>query len=307
MSDMGHHGGHGGHMHAGHGGDGGGFAQSFTHGGHQHHGFFSHLLGLDHDHGHHLHGGHQHGGQGVHTDPTPQGSPSWSSPLQAVKLSDVLQGINVTPNVLFLFLFFAFFGWLFVIYWVRHHDPMAHTQIGQSRRWGYASTATVDRQIVAGMRHAVPIRTSPYTGDVYVPTGTLAPVAGMASSAMAAVPGSAPVSGVAQREPAATAAGGSAPPAPFGAPASSPELVGPSMGPVPQVPAPSEPAVAAGPVMAPVPAFSGTPGGFPLAPPASAPLPAAAAAGQIGGQAMGAYCVPVQTPDGPRVKTVTSR
>src|SRR5215471_18994466 len=98
MGDMGHHGGgHHGHMHAGHGGDGMGATQQIgiTHGQHQH-GFLAHLLGLDHDsHGHHGHGHAQH--QGVPQDKTPQGSISWASPLQALKLSDVFQGINVTP------------------------------------------------------------------------------------------------------------------------------------------------------------------------------------------------------------------
>lgn len=167
MSDMGHQGGHGGHMHPGQGGDGAGFSQAMgvAHG-HHHHGFLAHLLGLDHDaHGHHHHGHATH--QGVPIDGNPQGSPSWSSPLQAIKLADLFQGINVTPNVMFLVLFIGFAAWLGVIYWVRHHEPMANQVLGNTG--GYSTTAAEDRRLVAGMRYAVPIRTSASTGSVYVP------------------------------------------------------------------------------------------------------------------------------------------
>lgn len=176
MSDMGH-GGHQGHLHAGHGGDGMGASQSLggTHGGHNQ-GFVSHLLGLDHDnHGHHGNHGHvQH--QGVAMDKTPQSAFSWSSSLQAIKLSDIFQGINVTPNVMFLILFAGFTAWLGVIYFIRHHEPMANSVLGTGG--GYSTTAAADRKLVAGMRYAVPIRTGNTTGAVYVPnSGAEAPPA----------------------------------------------------------------------------------------------------------------------------------
>jgi hypothetical protein len=107
----------------------------------------------------------------VPQDKTPQGSPSWSSPLQALKVSDVFQGINVTPNVMFLILFAGFAAWLAVIYWVRHHEPLANQVLGSGG--GYSTTAQIDRQLVAGMRYAVPIRTSHSTGAVYVPNSGL--------------------------------------------------------------------------------------------------------------------------------------
>lgn len=183
MSDMGHHGGHHGHLHAGHGGDGMGASQAMgSHGQHGHHGFLSHLLGLDHDsHGHHGHAQHQ----GVPIDKTPQGSISWASPLQAIKLSDVFQGINVTPNTMFLVLFGGMAAWLGVIYWIRHHEPLANQVLGTGG--GYSTTAAADRQLVAGIRNAVPIRTGAQTGAVYVPnSGPVAPTA--TSGAYAASP-----------------------------------------------------------------------------------------------------------------------
>lgn len=162
---MSEHGGHGhGHMH--HGGDGGSFSQALGvdqghHG--QHHGFLSHLLGLDgHDHGHHGH--HQLPG-GI--DQSPQSSASWTSPLQGLKLEHALQGINVTPNTLFLFLFIGMGIWLYVVYFVRHHEPLANQVLGTGA--AHSATAASDRHIVAGIRNAVPVRTGPTTGEIYVP------------------------------------------------------------------------------------------------------------------------------------------
>src|SRR5438094_10345057 len=111
---------HGGHNFQHHGGDAGG-ASGFGHQhGQQHHGSLSHLLGTDGDHQHGAHGqhaGHHHHHNGE-ISPNPQGSPSWSSALQGVKLQDMLQGINVTPNTLFLLLFLSMGAWLWVVYFV---------------------------------------------------------------------------------------------------------------------------------------------------------------------------------------------
>jgi hypothetical protein len=160
MSDMGHQGQHGGHLHAGHGGDGQGLSHSLgLNHGHHNHSFLSHLLGLDHEH----HGEHGHQ---AHHQSSP-GPGNWAGSLQAIKLTDIFQGINVTPNTMFLLLFAGFTAWLGVIYWVRHHEPYANQVLGN--KGGYSSTAHADRQLVAGIRHAMPIRTGSTMGMVYVP------------------------------------------------------------------------------------------------------------------------------------------
>lgn len=108
--------------------------------------FLSHLFGLDSKH------------------PT---SGKWVPSFSGVKISDLLQGITLTPNVLFLLLFLGFFAWLFVIYWVRHNEPLANQVIGSPK--GYAPTAAADRHLVAGIKKTLPVRTSSATGDFYVP------------------------------------------------------------------------------------------------------------------------------------------
>lgn len=197
MSDMGHQGQHGGHLHAGHGGDGQGASHSLgLNHGHHNHNFLSHLLGLDHDH-HGEHGHHAH-------HQSPAGPGNWAGSLQAIKLTDIFQGINVTPNTMFLLLFAGFTAWLGVIYWIRHHEPYANQVLGN--KGGYSSTAHADRQLVAGIRHAMPIRTgSSSLGMVYVPkpggdtpsipAGSGASVAAPVSNSQAELPAHAQPSG----------------------------------------------------------------------------------------------------------------
>lgn len=263
MSDMGHQGGHGGHIHAGHGGDGAGasHALGLEHG-HQQHGFFSHLLGLDHDHGHGAHAGHNHGhqhGQQAGAEQG-QGAFSWSSSLQSLKLSDIFQGLNVTPNVMLLLLFAGFAVWIFVVYWVRHHEPLTNQVLGTGG--GYASTAHADRKIVAGIRHALPLRTSANTGTIYVPiTGTDAQPPNPASGAFAA-----------------------APPLHAGYPAVPAQAAPQAVAPLVARPALQPSLTAVGPVAV----------GHSLS-----AHPAVTA--------RGAYCVPIHTADGTRLKTVTNR
>jgi hypothetical protein len=91
-----------------------------------------------------------------------------------------LQGINVTPNFLFILLFAGFIGWLFVIYWVRHHEPLANSVLGTSV--ASSPTAAADRRLIAGTKIAFPTRTCAEMGDIYVPTPQ-APAAANAAAA----------------------------------------------------------------------------------------------------------------------------
>jgi hypothetical protein len=86
-----------------------------------------------------------------------------------MKLSDVLQGINVTPNFLFLLLFLGFTAWLGVVYWVRHHEPLANHVLGTGNGAAQSASAIADRRLVAGIKKTLPIRTSHETGEFYVP------------------------------------------------------------------------------------------------------------------------------------------
>lgn len=173
MSDTLHDGGHGSHGHAGHmyHADSASYNQSLgldqSHHGHS---FLSHLLGLDgNDQAAHMHS-HHHQHTAVQVDRTPQGSISWSSALQALRVSNIFHGLQVTPNTLFLLLFVGMGVWLYVVYFVRHHEPLANQVLGTGA--AYSAAANADRNIVEGIRTAVPIRTGPTTGEIFVPGST---------------------------------------------------------------------------------------------------------------------------------------
>ncbi len=151
---------HGGHAHSthGHSGDGGGFLNHLLGYNNQttgHHSFLSHLLGLDHD-AHHGHGGADgghHGGEGQ-----PSQTPIWTSALQGLKLSHALEGISISVNGWFFMFFMACIGWLFVVYWIRHHEPFADAVLGKGA--AKYQTAAADRRIIDNCRDATPLRTS---------------------------------------------------------------------------------------------------------------------------------------------------
>ena len=97
----------------------------------------------------------------------PSQSTIWSTALQGIKLTDALRGIRVSPNFLFFVLFCGMFFWLFVVYFIRHHEPFANQVLGTGA--ARSASASQDRQIVAGVREAFPVRMSANTGSVYVP------------------------------------------------------------------------------------------------------------------------------------------
>ncbi len=127
-------------MDGGGGGDGGGFDHGHDHGDHG-------------DHGHDM-GGH------------PDQSPSWSQAMQAMKSGDFFSNIKITPNHLLLFMFMGFTGWLGVIYWIRHHEPMANHLLGSGPAY---TNSHADRLLINGAREALPIKTTPGSGQVYTP------------------------------------------------------------------------------------------------------------------------------------------
>ncbi len=163
---------HGGQSSQGHGGAYAGHSGQFGHyAGTPHqpvHGPFSglvsHLLGLDHHHP------AAHSGEG--TDHTPQASISWTSPWQGLKFSDVLQGINITTNSLFLILFLFFGIWLFVVYFVRHNEPLAAQVLG-GERGAYITVSPTDQLLIEGVHKALPVRTSAAIAGEYTPESKL--------------------------------------------------------------------------------------------------------------------------------------
>lgn len=175
--DGGHHD-HG--SHSMHGGDGGGFLNNVL-GYNQHngqHSFISHLLGLDHDaHG----GGHAQHGTGTPTGHAPSQTPIWNSAMQAMKLEHAIDGIKITTNGWFFIMFAGFISWLFVLYWIRHHEPFADAVLGKGTV--QSPTLAADRRMMDNCREAMPIRTNP-NQQLFVPI----PQQFGASSAAAANP-----------------------------------------------------------------------------------------------------------------------
>jgi hypothetical protein len=157
MDGGGHDHGHHGHAMHGSGGDGGGFLNHIlgynNNGGH--HSFLSHLLGLDHD-AHH-HGGHSgHGGEGVQiAGQNPSQTPIWTSALQGMKLSHALEGVNISINAWFFIFYMICIFWLFLVYWIRHHEPLANAVLGRGA--AKYETAAEDRRIIDNCRDATPI------------------------------------------------------------------------------------------------------------------------------------------------------
>lgn len=172
MDGGGHDAGHGMHMShgaeggfnngPGHHGNQGAFGAALGHGNHNG-GFLSHLLGLDHDAG--MHSSHAHAP--VTHGASPSQSPVWSSAMQGIKFTDIFQGIKLTANFWLAVMFLAFIGWLFVIYWIRHHEPLANSVIGTGA--ALSPTAEFDRKMMAHTSSAIPMRTSPTMGSVYTP------------------------------------------------------------------------------------------------------------------------------------------
>jgi hypothetical protein len=138
------------------------------------HGFLAHLFGLDHDHGH---DGHGHS-TGAHAH-FPRSS-IWVSALKGMKLSHLFEGLHFTTNCWQIVLFLGFIAYLFVIYWIRHHDPLASEVMGNRVMQGDVA----DQRIVDATKVAIPIKSSYDTGSIYVPSSQLqgfaAPLPGQA-------------------------------------------------------------------------------------------------------------------------------
>ncbi|MDR3613520.1 MAG: hypothetical protein P4L53_08130 [Candidatus Obscuribacterales bacterium] len=127
------------------------------------HSFLGHLLGLDAGtnvaHGHGAPGGNGAGH-------APSQSVIWTSALQALKVSNIVDGLKFTPAMGMFCLFLGFVSWLFVVYFIRHHEPFANSVLGTMPQSLGVST---DRRLIDGVKGAMPFKTSKATGDFYTP------------------------------------------------------------------------------------------------------------------------------------------
>jgi len=130
-------------------------------------GIVSHLLAMDHSSGGHLHG-HPQAQQAPPPRKAVTHGPLWLMALQSVNLSKALDGVTLSHNFLLLLLFIGFFGWLYVVYWIRHQESPDANKFYAA---GPVMSARIarDRQIVAGVKGAVPARTSADFGSVWTP------------------------------------------------------------------------------------------------------------------------------------------
>ncbi len=104
-------------------------------------GFLAHLLGLDQNL------------PNAGTHPTPSRRGFWGSTFQTLKFADLTQGMQISPAFGMLLVFLSFIGWLFVVYFIRHHEPMADQVLGKAPP---ADSVYADRNLMNQVRHAMP-------------------------------------------------------------------------------------------------------------------------------------------------------
>jgi len=86
---------------------------------------------------------------------------------QYFNLANLADGLKINMGFRFAILFIAFAGWLYVIYWVRHHEPLANQVIGVNTC--NSPTANQDRSIMAAMKNCYVLKTTPDLAPPYVP------------------------------------------------------------------------------------------------------------------------------------------
>ncbi|HEY9757507.1 MAG TPA: hypothetical protein V6C97_20230 [Oculatellaceae cyanobacterium] len=143
-------------------GDGSALGNLLSHSAQNHHGFLAHLLGLDHDGADHGASHMAHGAQPTHASQTA----IWTSALQSMKLSDFTSGLSFTPAMGMFFLFAGFVGWLFLLYAIRHNEPLANSILGTTpaSQGPSAYCSSADRRIIDATR-AMPIPTETLRQD----------------------------------------------------------------------------------------------------------------------------------------------
>ncbi len=88
--------------------------------------------------------------------------------LDGYKFEHLTEGLRINNGTRFAVLFIAFFGWLYIVYWVRHHEPLLQQSLGISAT--VAPTSAQDKSIVASIKNAFPFKPSADFGKIYVPS-----------------------------------------------------------------------------------------------------------------------------------------
>jgi len=131
---------------------------------------------MSHDGGSGGHGdqGGSHSGQG-HGFGDFSNADIIGSDIENINWSTLFSGLKVNTGVRFIIVFAAFSCWLYVIYWIRHHEPLSNQVIGVSVP--QSSTLAADRSIIARVSKVFPFQTPALvSGSFYTPTpGAAAP------------------------------------------------------------------------------------------------------------------------------------
>lgn len=107
----------------------------------------------------HEHGSESHGHRESvhHHEVAQEGNASSTAAYNAgIKLSDIFSGIKITPNGLTALFFVGYAAWLFVIYFIRHNEPLANHVLGTPTAG--SPTSHQDRIIVGATKNALPIQ-----------------------------------------------------------------------------------------------------------------------------------------------------
>jgi hypothetical protein len=80
------------------------------------------------------------------------------SDMENISWSTLFQGIKVNTGVRFIVVFLTFVSWLYVVYWVRHHEPFVNQAMGVSAP--HSATTAADRSIIARVINVFPFHSS---------------------------------------------------------------------------------------------------------------------------------------------------
>ena len=134
---------------------------------------------MSHDGGSAVHSGQ--GGPSGHHAGQGHGSGDFSNAdilgadVENISWSTLFEGLQVNSGIRFIIVFAAFSCWLYVIYWIRHHEPFSNQVIGVSAP--HSPTVDADRSLLARIYKVFPFQTPALaSGSFYVPTpGATAP------------------------------------------------------------------------------------------------------------------------------------
>jgi hypothetical protein len=91
------------------------------------------------------------------------------SDMENISWSTLFGGLKVNTGLRFFVVFTTFICWLYVVYWVRHHEPFVNQAIGISAP--HSQTAAADRSIIARTIKVFTFQTSAIgASSFYTPT-----------------------------------------------------------------------------------------------------------------------------------------